>query len=99
METHHFGAGTFAHELWIANKQVFPACRGAAVEFTSAGPFDWVFADANGVEVKTDRRENAHGGWQTTDLPSLGLHGAHSVGFRNAGTGQLVVKQGDVTFG
>jgi hypothetical protein len=96
MPDHHFGTGTFSNELWIAAKRVFTRPCGVDVEFTSTGAFDWVFADASGTEVRTVRAANTHGGWTGVDLPSLGLHGDYSIGFRNASGHPQTLKQGDV---
>ncbi|CDZ54431.1 hypothetical protein [Neorhizobium galegae] len=97
MDDFHFGAGEFSSELWIDSKRVFVKPRSVDVEFVNSGPFDWVFADANGKEVRTYRHDNKSG-WTGIHFFSLGLTGDFSIGFRNAGSGLLKVKQGDVHF-
>lgn len=97
MPTHHFESGSFRNELWVAQKRVFPNLERVDVEFTVGGTWDWVIADENGVEVKTVRHNGSL--WTGIDLPSLGLFGGHSIGFRNASPGEKVIKQGDVTYG
>lgn len=93
---YHFGSGSFANEMWINNKAVFTKPVGVDVEFVTPGAFDWVFADANGKEVRTLRHKNDHGGWTSVDFASLGLSGDYSIGFRNASSGDKQIKQGDV---
>ncbi|MGR9431384.1 hypothetical protein [Rhizobium leguminosarum] len=97
MDDYHFGAGEFSGELWIDGKRVFTRPRGVNVEFVNSGPFDWVFSDATGTEVRTYRHDNKSG-WTGIDLFSLGLTGDFSIGFRNASGGILKIKQGDVHF-
>jgi hypothetical protein len=72
-----------------------PKPTGVDVEFVTAGAFDWVIADAKGVEVKTVRHSNP-GGWTSLDFASLGLYDDYSIGFRNASAGEKQIKQGDV---
>lgn len=91
-----FESGTFQDEFWVKNKRVFVKPIGVNVEFTTAGAFDWVFADANGAEVRTLRHQNPNGGWTSVDFASLGLNGDYSIGFRNASPGEKRIKQGDV---
>jgi len=98
MSDHHFGNGAFVGELWIAGKRVFPNLSGADVEFVTPGAFDWIIADEKGVEVKAVRHTNGHGGWTSIDLPSQGLFGNFSIGFRNKSDGAKEIKQGDVQF-
>lgn len=98
MPTSQFGTGSFAKELWINNKAVFGTPASVNVEFVTTGPFDWVFADSRGKEVKTVRHDNAHGGWTSINTNSLGLSGTYSIGFRNASSGMQTIKQGDVTY-
>jgi hypothetical protein len=93
---YHFESGSFTTEMWINNKAVFTKPVGVDVEFTTPGAFDWVFADANGKEVRTLRANNEHGGWTSMNFASLGLSGNYSVGFRNASPGEKQIKQGDV---
>ena len=93
---YHFEAGSFTREMWIKNKAVFTKPVGVDVEFVSAGAFDWVFADANGKEVRTLRANNEHGGWTGMNFASLGLFGDYSIGFRSASSGDKQIKQGDV---
>jgi len=94
----HFGSASFTKELWIDNKRLFKKPKGVDVEFVTAGAFDWVFADADGKEVKTVRHKNDHGGWTGIDFASLGLYKDYSIGFRNASSGEQQIKQGDVHF-
>jgi hypothetical protein len=96
MATYHFGTGSFTDELWINRKAVFKTPIGVDVEFITSGAFDWVFADAQGREVRTLRAQNAHGGWTSMDFASLGLYEDYSIGFRNASDGERKIKQGDV---
>jgi hypothetical protein len=96
MASEHFGAGSFDTELWIKDKKVFTKPIGVDVEFIASGAFDWVFADPQGVEVRTLRHKNEQGGWTSVDLKSLGLFGDYSIGFRNASAGKRQIKQGDV---
>ncbi|EPR11573.1 hypothetical protein M527_02440 [Sphingobium indicum IP26] len=98
MSDHHFGSGSFTKELWIANKRVFQNCSGVDVEFVTPGTFDWIIADASGKEVKSVAHINKTGGWTSIDLPSQGLYGHYSVGFRNTSGGTKEIKQGDVYF-
>jgi hypothetical protein len=91
-----FGEASFKTDMWINKKAVFSKPKNINVEFTSAGAFDWVFADATGKEVKKVRHSNAHGGWTSVNLPSLGLYGDYSVGFRNASGSEQHIKQGTV---
>jgi hypothetical protein len=98
-KNHHFGAGSFKNELWIAEKRVFEKLRGVDVELVTAGAFDWVIGDAAGKEVRTVRHANNNGGWTSIDLPSLGLHGDFSIGIRNASSKELSLKQGEVAYG
>jgi len=95
-DDYQFGSATFKTELWINNKTVFTKPSGVDVEFVTAGPFDWVIADAQGTEVKTARCTNAHGGWTSIDFASLGLSGDYSIGFRNASSQEQEIKQGEV---
>ncbi|MCX5578919.1 hypothetical protein [Kaistia terrae] len=97
-ENHHFGAGSFTDELWIAGKRVFTKVLTVDVEFTSGGVWDWLIADATGAVVKTDRRTHVSG-WTSLHLASHGLYGDYSIGFRNASAGAKSIKQGDVEFG
>ena len=99
MQTHHFNAGSFTVQLWIAGKRVFPKLKGVDVEFVNAGAWDWVIADTQGKVVKTLRHANSHGGWTSIDLPSLGLYGDFRIGFRNVGASEKKLKQGDVHYG
>ncbi len=84
-------------ELWVNNKSIFKEPKGVNVEFVTAGAFDWVFADASGKEVRTRRDKNEHGGWTGVDLPSLGLYGDYSIGFRNVSPREQRIKEVDVT--
>ena len=93
---HHFGSASFKQEMWINNKEVFKNPTGVDVEFVTSGAFDWVFADANGKEVRTLRSKNEHGGWTSMNFASLGLFGDYSIGFRNASSEEQQIKQGDV---
>jgi hypothetical protein len=97
-EDYHFGSASFTKEMWINNKAVFKKPKGVDVEFETAGAFDWVFADANGKEVKTLPDKNEHGSWTSIHFASLGLFGDYSIGFRNASAGVQKIKQGDVNF-
>jgi hypothetical protein len=96
MVDYHFGSGTFDSELWIDGKRVFKRPIGVDVEFTTAGAFEWIFADATGAILKKIRHENAHGGWTSINFASLGLYDDYSIGFENASGSKLTVKQGDV---
>jgi hypothetical protein len=98
-ENHHFGAGSFQHELWIASKKVFPKLKGVDVEFITGGPWEWLIAESTGSVVKTVRYDKPNGGWTGIDLPSLGLYGDYSIGFRNASAEEKKIKQGDVRYG
>lgn len=91
-----FAGASFTVEHWINGKQVFKKPRLAEVEFSVMGEFDWVFADDKGKEVRTLREKNPGGGWHTVDLPSLGLHGDYSIGFRNVGSAEKRFKHGSV---
>ena len=93
---YHFGSASFTTEMWVNNKAVFTKPKGVDVEFTSTGAFDWVFADADGKEVRTLRAKNEHGGWTGMNFASLGLYGNYSIGFRNASPGEKKIKQGDI---
>ena len=62
VEDYHFGSAKFTNEFWINNKGVFTKPAGVDVEFLTAGAFDWVFADAQGKEIRTLRANNGHGG-------------------------------------
>ena len=93
---YHFESASFTKEFWIDNKRVFKKPSGVDVEFVTAGAFDWVFADANGKEVRTLHHKNEHGGWTSMNFASLGLYADYSVGFRNASAGEQQIKQGDV---
>ena len=97
MPSHHFGNGTFKNELWVAGKRIFEGLERVDVEFTTGGSRDWLIADGNGVIVKTLSHSAA--GWTSIHLPSQGLYGNFSVGFRNTSGGEKVIKQGDVTYG
>lgn len=91
------GPGSFTNELWVAKKKVFPKLKSVNVEFLSLGEWDWMIADSAGAVVKTVRYKGS--GWTSIDLPSLGLYGSYSVGFRNASPGEKKIRGGDVTFG
>jgi hypothetical protein len=93
---YHFESASFTKEFWIDNKRVFKKPGGVDVEFVTAGAFDWVFADANGKEVRTLHHKNEHGGWTSMNFASLGLYADYSIGFRNASAGEQQIKQGDV---
>ncbi len=97
MDDFHFGSGEFSKELWIDHKRVFVKPKDVNVEFVNSGPFDWVFADKDGKEVRTYRHDNKSG-WTGINLFSLGLSGDFSIGFRNASSVVLKIKQGDVGF-
>lgn len=94
-----FGGGSFEHELWISNKKIFHRPTDVNVEFVSSGDFEWIFADVNGNEVRTLKQSNPTGLWHSVNLPSLGLHGDFSIGFRNDSPGPKTLKQGDVLYG
>jgi hypothetical protein len=96
MADYHFGSGSFKDELWLNDKAVFTKPKSVDVEFITPGSFDWVFADANGVEVRTLHQEKAGGGWTSIDFASLGLYDDYSIGFRNTSPGERQIKQGDV---
>lgn len=96
MGTRHFGSAAFDKDYWMDGKAVFSKPIGVDVEFVTTGEFDWIFADTNGVEVKTSHCENLHGGWTSIDLASLGLFDDYSIGFRNASSGKHQIKQIDV---
>lgn len=93
----HFGNGTFSSELWIANKRVFANLKEVNVEFLSGDLWDWVINDASGNLVKIVRHHGLSG-WTSIDLPSLGLYGAFSIGFRNASSSEKIIRGGDVNF-
>lgn len=95
-QTYNFGSGSFKSELWIAQKRVFSKLKGANVEFITAGEWDWLIADSTGSVVKTVRHSG--GGWTSIDLPSLGIYGDHSLGFRNVSGGDNKIRGGDVTY-
>lgn len=96
-QTHNFGSGSFTSELWIASKRVFPKLKGVNVEFLTGGQWDWVIANSTGVVVKTIRHDGPSG-WTSIDLPSLGLFGDHSIGFRNASVGAKKIRAGDLAY-
>jgi hypothetical protein len=96
-QTHKFGTGTFSNELWIANKKVFHNLKGDDVDFLTGGAWDWIIADSTGTVVKTVRNTGLSG-WTSIDLPSLGLFGDHSIGFRNASAGAKKIRAGDLTY-
>jgi len=96
-QTYNFGNGSFNNELWIAGKRVFPKLKGVNVEFLTGGDWDWLIANSAGTVVKTVRHSGPTG-WTSIDLPSLGLFGDFSVGFRNASAGQKRIRGGDVTY-
>lgn len=96
--THDFGNGTFTNELWIAGKRVFENLKSANVEFLTGGEWDWLIADSSGVVVKTIRHVGP-GGWASIDLPSQGIYGSHSLGFRSASPGIKKIRGGDLTYG
>lgn len=98
MPSHRFGEGSFSNELWIANKRVFSQPTDVTVEIITRSTFDWLFADPEGNIVKTSRVDD-HSGWTGVNLPSLGLFGDYSIGFRNAGSGTIQIKQGEVLHG
>lgn len=94
---YHFGSASFTKEMWINNKAIFTEPVGVDVEFETVGPFEWVFADSNGKEVKTLLAKNQHGGWTGMNFASLGLNGDYSIGFRNKFVPfEQKIKQGDV---
>ena len=97
-QTHNFGNGTFTNELWIAGKRVFPNLKGANVEFLTSGEWDWLIADSAGNVIRTVRHSGP-GGWASIDLPSLGIYGSHSLGFRNASAGVKQIRAGELTYG
>lgn len=100
MPVTHFGRGEFRTELWIREKTVFTQPERVDVEFENQGAFDWLFADRSGAIVKISRHSNSAAGWTSVHLPSLGLSGDYSIGFRSASPGVLrQIKQGDVTHG
>ena len=95
MASEHFGSGKFKAELWIAQKKIFSEPKGVDVEIVPICTFEWLFADKDGKLVRT-LAANGGGGWTGVDLPSLGLFGDYSIGFRNTGAGEITIKQGDV---
>lgn len=97
MATIKFGSGSFKNELWLKQKTLFKAPISVDVEFTSSGSFDWLFADAAGSVVKTSSYSGEHGGWTSIHLPSLGLYGDFSIGFKNTSSGEKALKQGEIT--
>lgn len=96
MTAYHFGTGSFATELWISSKMIFKRPISVDVEFSTAGPFDWLFANRGGAIVKSLRHDNSHGGWTSINFASLGLYDDYAIGFQNVTTSQQIVKQGDV---
>ena len=86
---YHFGSAKFTKEIWIDNRRLFKKPKNVNVEFVTAGAFDWVFADADGKEVKTVRHKNEHGGWTGINFASP---------FRNASSAEQEIKQGDIEF-
>lgn len=98
-QTHHFGSGSFKSELWISGKRVFAKLKRVDVEFVTGGPWEWIIANAAGQVIRTVRYDKTTAGWTSIDLPSLGLHGDYSIGFRNASPSEKTIKQGDVTYG
>ena len=96
MAIHHFKRGSFKKELWIDKKTVYTKPVGVDVEFTTAGAFEWVFADRSGRVVRTLSNANHNGGWKSVDFASLGMFGDYSIGFRNASSGKQRIKHGDV---
>ncbi|MGO8049826.1 hypothetical protein [Rhizobium leguminosarum] len=97
MATIKFGAGSFKNELWLKQKSLFKAPISVDVEFMSLGSFDWLFADATGNVVKSQPYSSGHGGWTSIHLPSLGLYGDFSIGFKNTSPGEKSIKQGEIT--
>jgi hypothetical protein len=98
MDDFKFGAGEFSNEFWIDNKRVFLRPTSVDVEFINSGPFDEVFGDENGREVRTYRHDN-RSGWTSIHMFSLGLSsGNYSIGFRNASSDVLKITQGIVYF-
>lgn len=97
MPSHHFGSGSFKNELWISQKKIFPKLLSVDVEFTTGGAWAWLIADEKGKIVKT--KDHSGSGWTSVHLPSLGLYGGFSIGFKNLSEGDKVIKQGDVNYG
>lgn len=95
-QNYHFNAGNFKNELWIGGKRIFKNLKGVDVEFLTTGKWEWVIADSTGLVVKSVPHDI--GGWTSIDLPSLGLHGDHSIGFRNLSPGEKKIRAGDVTY-
>ncbi|MEY9103752.1 hypothetical protein ABIA24_006725 [Sinorhizobium fredii] len=96
----HLNRGEFRNELWIRGKTVFTRPERVDVEFENQGLFDWLFADPSGAIVRVSRHPKSAAGWTSVDLPSLGLNGDYSIGFRNASPGVArLIRQGDVTHG
>lgn len=97
MATHHFGGGTFKQSLWINGGAFFDDPVDVNVESVTPGAFVFQAVDEAGVVKCSLRHENAHGGWTSFDLPSLGVHGGRlKLGFLNAAPGERNIKQGDV---
>jgi len=95
-QTHHFGSGSFKKELWVASKKIFPKLTDVNVEFQS-GQWEWIIADSAGNFVRSVN--GGGGGWHGINLPSLGLHGDYSIGFRSASSDTKVIVQGDINYG
>lgn len=91
-----FDSLSFTADVWIGNKIVFHNPIDVDVEFITADPFEWIIADSQGNIVRTVKHPNAHGGWTSIDLPSLGLYKDYSIGFRNDGSSGQQIKQGEV---
>jgi hypothetical protein len=97
MATHHFGKGTFKKELWINGGALFTNPIGVDVESEISGAFSLVVVDEKGVVRAKNTHSNAHGGWTSWDLRSLGVNdGRYKLGFANAAPGERRIKQGDV---
>lgn len=76
---------------------MFPNLTNANVEFLTNAEWDWIVADSGGTVVKSVRHSG--GGWTSIDLPSLGIYGEHSLGFRNVSGGEKKIRGGDLTYG
>lgn len=95
-QNYHFNEGNFKNELWIGGKRTFKNLKEVNVEFVTSGKWEWIIADSAGIVVKSVPHDG--GGWTSIHLPSLGLYGDHSIGFRNLSTGEKKIRSGDVTY-
>lgn len=92
-----FGNGSYSKELWIHGGQLFTNPTGVDVESVNAGAFALEVVDANGAVKAHNVTQNAHGGWTSWDIPSLGVYnGQYKLRFVNTSAGTRLIKQGTV---